>query len=127
MDRSQVEHEKAARSLLNATPPLLLSPFVAAEVDYMVGKYVDETARWRFLQEIRRGAYDLVQFRSHDLQTATEVIAKYADLKLSLADASIVALAARYGANTVLTLDERDFRAVVPVDGASFRLLPADA
>lgn len=127
MDRSQPEHEKAARSLSNATPPLLLSPFVAAEVDYMVGKYVDEMARRRFLQEIQRGAYELVQFRSHDLQIAAGVIAKYADLELSLADASIVVLAARYGTNTVLTLDERDFRAVVPLDGASFRLLPADA
>lgn len=49
-----------------------------------------------------------------------------ADLGISLADASIVTLAARHATRDVLTLDERHFR-VLTIKGKPFRLLPADA
>ncbi len=45
---------------------------------------------------------------------------------LGLADSCIIATAERLGINHVLTVDERDFRAVKPATG-SFVLLPADA
>lgn len=48
-------------------------------------------------------------------------------LGIGLADASIVALAARYETNRILTLDERHFRTLRPLRGRSFRLLPQDA
>jgi len=51
----------------------------------------------------------------------------YAGLGLSLADASLVVLAERYGTKTILTLDERHFRAVVDATGAPLTLVPADA
>jgi predicted nucleic acid-binding protein len=53
------------------------------------------------------------------------VIERYADLGVSLADASIVVLAERHAARTVLTLDERHFR-VLKADRKPFALLPAD-
>jgi predicted nucleic acid-binding protein len=51
---------------------------------------------------------------------------RYADLRISLADASIVVLAERHRVHDVLTLDERHFR-VLTADEKPLRLLPADA
>jgi predicted nucleic acid-binding protein len=54
-------------------------------------------------------------------------VARYADLDVGLADASIVVLAARHDTRDVLTLDERHFRAVRTLDRKRFRLWPADS
>jgi predicted nucleic acid-binding protein len=57
---------------------------------------------------------------------ARAVIDRYADLRIGLADASIVVLASRYQCQDVLTLDQRHFRAVLGPDSQPFRLLPVD-
>lgn len=74
-----------------------------------------------------RGAYELARFSGDDLAHAQDVIVRYRDLGIGLADASIVVLAAHFGTKRVLTLDERHFRALRPLDGGYFELLPADA
>jgi hypothetical protein len=58
---------------------------------------------------------------------ALEVIERYGDLRIGLADASLVVLAARHGVGDVLTLDERHFRVLRGPGSQPFRLLPADA
>jgi predicted nucleic acid-binding protein len=63
---------------------------------------------------------------ARDITSAHEVIDRYADLGISLADASIVVLSQRHRVRDVLTLDERHFRALRS-DDKHFRLLPADA
>ncbi|MGH2355036.1 MAG: hypothetical protein ACRDI2_09890 [Chloroflexota bacterium] len=44
-----------------------------------------------------------------------------------LADASLVVLARRYRTRRILTFDQRAFRAVEPLHGGAFTILPADA
>jgi hypothetical protein len=51
---------------------------------------------------------------------------KYADLKLGLADASLVVLAERHAVGSVLTLDRRPFRALRFAGRRRFSLLPFD-
>jgi predicted nucleic acid-binding protein len=58
---------------------------------------------------------------------AAGVVERYSDLRIGLADASIVVLAARYGTARVLTLDERHFRAMRPLQPDAFTILPADS
>jgi len=126
LDSAQRSHTDAAASLTAAAPPLLLSPFVLAELDYLVAERVGQSARASLLAEVERGAYRLQQFGDSDVREALGVIRRYADLRISLADASIVVLANRHGTRDVLTLDERHFR-VLNAAGKPFRLLPADA
>ena len=57
---------------------------------------------------------------------AADVVGQYSGLGIGLADASIVVLAARYGTTRVLTLDERHFRVMRPLNGKAFTILPAD-
>jgi uncharacterized protein len=63
---------------------------------------------------------------SRGLKAARELCARYRDLELGLADASIVVLAAQWSTNTLATFDQRHFRAVTALDGKAFTLLPAD-
>lgn len=51
---------------------------------------------------------------------------RIAGLDLGLADAAIVVVAHRDGTRWLVTFDERCLRSVEPLDGGSFRLLPAD-
>jgi predicted nucleic acid-binding protein len=126
LDGSQSHHQEAAASLASARPPLLLSPFVLAELDYLIASRIGSTARAGLLEEVERGAYALEPMGAKDIASAHAIIERYADLGISLADASIVVLASRHRVQDVLTLDERHFR-VLSAEGKPFRLLPADA
>jgi predicted nucleic acid-binding protein len=70
--------------------------------------------------------YRLESFGPEDIAAAERVIAKYAALQIGLADASVVVLASRYGVRSLLTLDERHFRAIRGPGSRPFRILPAD-
>lgn len=126
LDSSQSHHLEAAASLASAHPPLLLSPFVLAELDYLIASRIGLAARASLLEEVERGAYMLEPMGPEDIAGAHRIIERFADLGISLADASIVMLAERHRTRDVLTLDERHFR-VLSTGGKPFRLLPADA
>jgi uncharacterized protein len=127
IDASQTRHREAADALRRAAPPLLLSPFVLAELDYLVAARVSATAEAALLAEVAGGAYRLEVMTAEDIGRAASIVDQYADLRLGLAHASIVVLAERYAVLDVLTLDERHFRAVCGPSDRPFRLLPADA
>ncbi len=126
IDRSQAHHEAAARALRDASPPRVLSPFVLAELDYLLAARVGLAAEAALLDEVARGTYQLEAVGPLDVAAARRVIDRYAEHAIGLADASIVVLAERHGTTDVLTLDERHFRAMRTSDGRPFRLLPAD-
>ncbi|MGA2320948.1 MAG: PIN domain-containing protein [Solirubrobacteraceae bacterium] len=126
LDAGQRSHQEAAASLAAASPPLYLSPFVLAELDYLLVSRVGTAARASLLEEVKRSAYLLETMTGADVARAQVIIERYVDLGISLADASIVVLAERHHVYDVLTLDERHFR-VLTADGKPLRLLPADA
>lgn len=122
----QRHHEECAEVLRNAEGPLILSPFVLAETDYLIQKYAGVKAEIMFLEDVERGAYELVNFMADDLRNMRIMVSRYKDLKIGIADASLIVLADRYGCRDVLTLDIRHFRATRPTTKKSFRILPAD-
>lgn len=126
LDENEPLHEAAARALRAARGPRVLSPFVLAELDYLVGKRIGTEAQLALLDEVARGAYRLEPFDAEDVRAARVVAARYADLAIGLADASIVVLAMRYSATDVLTTDLRHFRALRGPGDRPFRLLPDD-
>lgn len=126
LDGSQHQHRAAAEVLRQAAGPLLLSPFVLAELDYLLATRVGPHAELALLAEVSRGAYRLETFSPDDVAAARDIIERYDTLGIGLSDASIVVLADRYDVRDVLTLDERHFRALRNRKGRPFRLLPAD-
>ncbi len=122
----QAHHGPARAALAAETPPYVLSPFVLAELDYLTRTRGSVRAELALLDQVASEAYELAPFGAEDVAEAAKVIHRYRDLELGLADASLVVLAARYGTERILTLDERHFRALQARDGRPFVLLPAD-
>jgi len=81
----------------------------------------------RFLEGIRIGGYILEPLTPADVNRCISLVQTYANLNLGIADASVIATAERLGAERILTVDERHFRAVRSAKGSPFTLLPADA
>lgn len=131
VDRGSRLHD-ATRSLLDelraAGERLAISPFILAEVDYLVSVRLGRPDRAvEILDDVSRGAYRLEPFHAADVARAIEVMNRYADLGVGLADASNVVLAERLDTTDILTTDERHFRVLRGPGGQPFRLLPADA
>ena len=122
----EVRHEEALAVLSDEGRPLVLSQFVLAELDYLLRVRGGPSAQLALLEQVATDVYELASFSAADVRVANGVISQYADLGISLADASIVVLASRYQTDRVLTLDERDFRVLRTPDGRPFTLLPAD-
>jgi uncharacterized protein len=126
MDASQRHHAPCRAVLETSRGPLLLSPFVLAELDYLLMRHVGSAAQAALLDEVVRGAYRLESFSAEDVARAGEVMRRYGELEIGLADASIVVLAERYGTAEVLTLDLRHFHTLRVGGRKRFRILPAE-
>lgn len=124
-DGSEPRHAVSRAVLDGERGPFLLTPFVAAETDYMVEREAGVDAELAFLALIADGFFDLVAFGAADVARASGVIDRYRDLGIGLADASIVVLAERLGTRRIFTLDRRHFGALRPLQGGEFELLPA--
>jgi uncharacterized protein len=106
--------------------PFVLSPFVLAELDYLLAKLAGPAAALLLLDEVARGAYALAPFTAEDVARARVVMQRYPQLALGLTDASLVVLSERHATLRLLTLDERHFRTVRGAGGRRFSLLPHD-
>lgn len=127
LDGNERLHGAAVAALVSAPPPRLLSPFVLAELDYLIGGRVGHQAQMDLVDEVVRGVYQLEPFAAEDLAHARRIMDRYADLRIGLADASVVVLANRHRTRDLLCTDARHFRALRTAAGKPFRLLPVDA
>ena len=126
LDRDARQHKIVDSFVAENDEPLVLSPFVLAELDYLVAERFGIDAELAVLDDVAEGAYELATFSADDVTRARSIIVQYRDLLIGLADASLVVLAERDQTNRVLTLDERHFRAL-RVGRRRFVVLPADA
>lgn len=126
LDANETLHGRAVAALIASAPPRVVSPFVLAELDYLIGRRVGHQAQMALIDEVTRGAYQLESFSAEDLGHAKRIMERYADLRIGLADASVVVLADRYRTVELLCTDERHFRALRGQRGKPFRLRPID-
>ena len=113
---------------LRQEPGSLVIPApTTAEVDYLLGQRFGHDARRAFLRDLASGRFAVGTLEREDYLTVIELEARYADLGLGLADCALVALADRYHTSRILSFDQRHFRAVTPLGGGAFTILPADA
>lgn len=120
-------HHPAVREVLDAERgPIIVPTAILAEIDYLLREFLGIDAELDFPNGITEGAYTLEALTLVDLARCRDLMSLYRDLDLGLADSCIIATAERRGVKRVLTVDERDFRAVRPAIG-KLELLPADA
>lgn len=123
-DRNEPDHAAVAGTMESATDPLVVSPFVVAELDYLIMTRLGTAAELAALDELAGGAWELASVSADDLAVCTRVIEKYADQSIGVTDASLVVLAQRFATRSIATLDRRHFDVLRPLDGGRFRLVP---
>jgi uncharacterized protein len=126
LDANEALHGRTVAALVASPPPRVVSPFVLAELDYLIATRIGPKAQIALLDEVTRGAYQLELFSSDDVGHARRIMERYADLRIGLADASVVVLAHRHRTLDLLCTDERHFRVLRGPGGKPFRLLPFD-
>jgi predicted nucleic acid-binding protein len=126
-DADEPDHGAVARILGDEKGTLVTSQLVVAEADYLILRRLGIDVELAFLEDLACGTYVVDALTPSELGAACDVAVRYRDLELGLADASLVVLANRWQTRRLLTLDERAFRTVTPLQGGSFELLPADA
>ncbi|HLI45533.1 MAG TPA: PIN domain-containing protein [Acidimicrobiales bacterium] len=122
-DASEPDHE-AVSAVLAPADVLVVSPYVVAELDYLVATRHGVDNELAVLDELAAGAWRLAAFDDDDLQSASRIIARYRDQKIGVADASIMVLAERYRTRSVATLDHRHFAVLTALDGGPLEVLP---
>jgi predicted nucleic acid-binding protein len=125
-DRRDAFHAGLRAAIERARDVIVLPAPTLGEIDYLLRVRLGNPALLRFLADIQEGAFVVESVTLADLRRCAALIARYRDLDLGLSDASVVAVAERYGTDRILTVDQRDFRVIRSARGRPFRLLPAD-
>lgn len=125
-DRADPHHAEVAEVLQAEQGPLIASAIGVAEADYLILTRLGIDVELAFLEDLAEGTFQVECLNRAEFGTALQVARRYRDLKLGLADASLVVLAQRFKIRRLVTFDERAFRNVAPLQGGSFTLLPAD-
>jgi uncharacterized protein len=125
-DRRDEAHAAVRRAVESISETILIPSVVLTEIDYLLRVRIGVAASLQFLRDLADGAFQVEAVGVTDLKRCTDLISKYADLDLGLCDAAVVAVAERLRIKRLLTVDERDFRAVPMASGEAFTLLPAD-
>ena len=123
-NRREPAHEAVRAVVAAEGDPLVVSPFVVAELDYLVATRLGVDAELAVLAELAGGAYHLAAVNAEQLDRARSVVERYRDQAIGLTDASIVVLAEQFRTRSVLTLDRRHFDLLRPLDGGRFEVLP---
>lgn len=125
-DASELRRAAILATIQDERGSLVIPAPTTAEIDYLLGQRLGDPARRAFLTDLAAGRFTVASLERDDYATVADLDARYADLRLGLADCALVVLAHRYETTRLLTFDDRHFRAVAPLSGGSFTLLPAD-
>lgn len=100
-------------SALRTASAIIVPALVLAEVDYFLRE--ERRAMRKLVAEILdpRTRYELEPVEPLDLVRALEIDARFASLRLGLVDGMVGAVAERRGVYRVLTIDRRDFGAIL--------------
>lgn len=125
LDRSDNNHAAVARWYRSTIPAFTTTPPILAEVDHLAGARAGRVAQQAWREDLSHGVYDVAWWPGAEREAAA-IAERYGDLRVGLADASLVALADRLGTEDIATLDERHFRVMRTAAGKPFRILPRD-
>ena len=118
----------AVRDIVAKEPgPLIVSPYVVAELDYLVASRMGQDAELIVLSELASPAYTLANLDRDDLRVCAQIIRQHADARLGVADASLLVLADRLGIDRVLTLDRRHFTSARTPSGRTLNVVPQNS
>jgi uncharacterized protein len=122
VDEDDADHQRCRAALEDGRYQLVVPALVVAEATYLIGTRLGPGVEARFLRAL--AVMDVEAPAPQDWSRIADLVDQYADFPLGGTDASVVALAERLGAETIVTLDDRHFRVVRPGQRRAFRLVP---
>lgn len=125
-DADEPRHRAVVDLLRAERETLVTTELAVAEADYLILERLGVDVELAFVEDLEAGTFVVDCLSRDELRTARSIVERYRDLHLGLADASLVVLAQRYSTTRIVTFDERAFRTVVPLQGGTFTVLPAD-
>ncbi len=124
LDATDPDHAACASLLIDASEDLVVPLLVLAELDYWCHERLSAEVWLAFLEDLVEGAYRPEVPLAQDLRRCCQLQAEYADLRLGVVDASVLALVERLGEAKLATLDHRHFSVVRPSHVDALYLLP---
>ena len=94
------------------------------ELDYWCHERLAPDAWLAFLEDVLAGAYRVEDPTRSDLERCHELQRAYADLRVGVVDASVLALVERLAEPKLATLDHRHFGTMRPRHVEALALLP---
>lgn len=123
-DRRSNRHSDCAHVVRVHWGELASTVPVIAESSWLILDRLGADAQANYLRMVTASRLQAVDLTGADWSRCVELVEGYADLRLDLMDASIVAVAERLGVTTVATLNHRDFTVVRPRHLDGLELLP---
>jgi len=108
---SDRHHDAAKEALSGLREPLVTTWPVMTETCHLLAARLGPDAHERFVESAARGAFTIFALAPSHLPRILELLKKYRDLPMDLADASLVILAEELGSGRILSTDTRDFGA----------------
>ena len=122
LDRSDKHHKVITGVLAEIQDPLVSVWPVLVEAMYLLSfSWLAQKALWEIFET---GTVTLLPLGEADMSRMKELMEKYRDLPMDLADAALVRVAEREGIRRVLTLDRKDFGVYRLARKGRFSLLP---
>ncbi len=122
LHRDDRNHDLCVRTLRSLREPLGTAWPVVTEAMYLLGfSWQAQDALWEMIDS---GAPGLLSLDSGDIPRMRELMRKYRDLPMDVADAALVRIAEREGIRRIFTIDRRDFAVYRPARIGRFSVLP---
>jgi predicted nucleic acid-binding protein len=125
-DKRDPLHDRVDEVLRDEPGELVIPAPATAEIDYLLGRRLGRQARLAFLEDLAAGRFTVACLDAGDFAVIADLERRYQDLDVGLTGLSAVVVAARYQTRRLVTFDERHFRALKPLLGGHFTLLPSD-
>jgi hypothetical protein len=122
LSRRDQYHKICVEALREMPGPLFTCWPVITEVAWLLRR--DTNAIQQLLNSVDVGLFEMLILTTADAKPISAIMKKYRDVRIQLADAALVHLAARDGVDTVFTLDRRDFAVYRLPKGRTFRVIP---
>lgn len=122
-DASDDYHKPCVELLKGVNEPLITTWPVLTEAFYILGfSWKAQDNLWEF---IMRGGVEVLSMDHKEQIRCRQLMKKYADLPMDLADGTLVVLAESKKVKKIFTLDHKNFRIYKPAFTKTFTLLPA--
>lgn len=110
LDADDPDHRACVAAIERERAPYIVPASILGEAGYLIERKLGTGVLTTFVGDLQRGDFTF-DCGEADFGRIGELVSRYSDLGLGLADAGVVACAERSGGR-VLTLDRRDFGVV---------------